>query len=75
MKIYKIRNKTTGLFSTGSAYPQFKKEGKVWKNKHALSMHFSLLRDNKTFYKNIDELEIVEYDVVESNTMTLEIYK
>lgn len=42
MKIYKIRNKQTGLFSTGSCEPKWKKTGKIWKTIGALKNHLNL---------------------------------
>jgi len=30
MKVYKIRDKNTGLFSTGGTQPDWNKEGKTW---------------------------------------------
>lgn len=42
MKIYKIRNKQTRLFSTGSCDPKWKKTGKIWKTIGALKNHLNL---------------------------------
>lgn len=39
MKVYKIRNKETGEFSTGGAVPSWSKNGKVWTAKDNALKH------------------------------------
>lgn len=40
-KVYKIRRKSDGLFSTGGVSPKFNSVGKVWKKKGHLSSHIA----------------------------------
>lgn len=75
MKMYKIRNKKTGLYSSGTMYPIFKKVGKTWKSKQALSLHFTWLKEYNNFYKDIDDLEVIEYIVSENRIIPLGDYK
>lgn len=41
--MYMIRRKSDGLFSSGGVDPKFKKRGKVWNNRSALSNHLVLI--------------------------------
>lgn len=60
MKLYKIRNKETGLYSNGGSYTHWTKNGKVWKQLNHLSSHLNYhLNDN--YYANAEIVEI-EYD-------------
>lgn len=56
--VYKIRDKYTGLFSKGGAYPRFGKIGKLWTSRGALKNHLSLAVNA---YKESNRFEIVEY--------------
>ena len=51
MKVYKIRHKKTGLFSTGGRYAEWKKKGKIWNSKgdaqKAIDWH---TRDEKAYH-------------------------
>ena len=42
---FKIRDRETGLFSSGGTYPHFSKTGKVWSDIGHLKSHLSLLRE------------------------------
>lgn len=39
MRVFKIRNKNTMLFSDGGWLPTFSKRGKTWKKEHYLVRH------------------------------------
>lgn len=75
MQIFKIRQKSTGLFSTGGLDHTWEKIGKVYKNKQSLSAHLTLLRSNPRYkYKNPEDIEIVVYNVVEAETINIAEY-
>lgn len=64
--MYKIRNKTTGLFSTGGAYPRWTKRGKVWTATHHIRSH---LKSNAEYKKNFyADAEVVSYLVIVDST-------
>ena len=73
MQLFKVREKSTGLFSDGSSWsPSFTKKGKTWIVKHAAINHLGVLREIRDGHlPSLDilgEFEIVEYSLVESNT-------
>lgn len=65
MKIYKIRNNVTGLYSLGSRSPSWGKKGKIWTSNNGLSNHFNLVGYDQvpSVYR---DCEIVEYELVET---------
>ena len=72
--VYRIRNKKTGEFSTGSANPKFNKLGKTWRNRQALGNHLSLMSElgaATETYMPLDDIEIVEYELVEKQTYSI----
>ena len=73
MQLFKVREKSTGLFSDGSSWsPSFNKKGKTWRAKHAAINHLGVFRERRDGHlPTLDILnpyEIVEYSLVESNT-------
>jgi hypothetical protein len=66
ISLYKIRHKTTGLFSSGGAHPRWTKKGKAWTNIGHIKTHFQGVPDHilRSTYK---DAEIVEYEVTELN--------
>ena len=72
--VYKIRSKATGLFAAGTSVwyngvlmtekIKWNKVGKTWSRLDFVRSH---LRSKKRFYE--EEFEIVEYDIVEKQTM------
>jgi hypothetical protein len=62
---FKIRDPSTGLFSTGGYYPRWSRTGKVWTTMSALSCHFTQLLGgvHETYVKL--GAEVVEYEAVE----------
>lgn len=73
MKIYKIRCKSDGLFSSGGMAPYWRKEGKSWKKGPLLS-HLTMIRDH---YMHRDrtpyhDAEIVEFEVREAGTLEID---
>ena len=45
-KIYMIRRMTDGLFSTGSSYPSFRNNGKMWKSIGSVKTHMLMVMGN-----------------------------
>jgi hypothetical protein len=62
MKVYKIRDKATGLFSSGGSMPDWSSKGKAWNNRGALSSHLSIV-NNIGVYNNA---EMIEYETIEN---------
>lgn len=71
MKLFKIRHRQTGLFSTGGSSPRWEENGKLWKKKGFVTNHLSNAigyKHAKGFYANA---EIVEY---EYNPVAIAVY-
>jgi len=68
-KIYKIRNKQTGLYSNGGKKPKFSVNGKIWTQKNHLLLHLKIVDDIDKIYKNCEivVLEMVETEVKKIN--------
>jgi hypothetical protein len=64
MKVYKIRDNETGLYSTGGYYFKFHKVGKTWTTLGHVKQHISMISDYY-FGSDMGEWEIVEYDLTE----------
>lgn len=75
IKAYKIRDKVTGLFSTGGMSPKWTKRGKTWSQLNHIKTHLKqFIRDSaymKEYINNIPETwqvvelsnsGIIEYD-------------
>ena len=72
--VYKIRNKLTGLYSMGGHIPRFTAKGKTWNTRGALSSHLSLSMGRAhTAYKAYIDCEIVEQQVVVTDTNTMSV--
>jgi hypothetical protein len=69
MPFFKIRNKTTGLFSTGGESPGFRKAGKVWTNRGGVTSHLGLVARIGQVYA---DCEIVEFEMVEVRVTTIQ---
>lgn len=64
MKIYTIRDKTSGLYSSGSLRPTFGKVGKVWNTRGKVSSHLSqFLSYSGNFNIDTKEWVVYEYDL------------
>jgi hypothetical protein len=80
MKVFKIRDKNTGLFSTGGCQPDFNKEGKTWMSIGHIKNH--LHQFIRTIYNNDwsthkeenripEEWEVIEYERTETEITSL----
>jgi hypothetical protein len=70
MTFYKIRHKTTGLFSVGGVEPRFNKRGKTWATMAHVKLHLSGVRHyaeipssplSAQAQEYLNSIEIVEY--------------
>ena len=69
--VFKIRSKTTGLFSTGGQSPGWSKKGKTWNMRGHISTHLSgLYRTGRETYTN-HQAEVVECIIREENVATV----
>lgn len=68
IKMYKIRDKNTGLFSKGSSYIGFSKAGKVWNGMGPLKNHINALSGSgQRAYANAEivEMEMSVVDIID----------
>lgn len=71
IKAYKIRNRETGLYSTGGSNPYWRKTGKVWGNLGGLKNHLNAWCNQLREIKDIpDEWDIVEIIIKEEEAKT-----
>lgn len=74
MNIFKIRDRETGLFSTGGMSPGWSKKGKTWTARGHVTSHLTQFNSNPygrgraTTYDNAD---VVEFEVVETEEGTI----
>lgn len=79
MIIYKIRRKSDGLYSSGTASPKFTKVGKMWRKQH-LHSHLSMLhsyrkhKDENIFDTVYKGCEVVVYNLTESASQDIKGY-
>ena len=70
MKVYKIRDKRTGLFSTGGTSPRWTTVGKSWSCIGHVKCHLTLLQDlgRSKKFQVPEEWDVVEYVYLETST-------
>jgi hypothetical protein len=71
MKLYKIRDINTGLFSTGGRYPRWTKTGKTWSCEGHVKAHLTMYSDkeyNKKQNTIPENWEVIEITLQESMT-------
>lgn len=84
--VYKIRNKTTGLFSGGGAYPRWSKKGKVWTSMGNLRNHLNMFKTYRSgfspqFKDELSSWEVIEYHITmaeqekETNPTAMDVVK
>lgn len=66
--VYRIVRLRDGLFSRGGGTPGFRKSGKTWSTRSALSNHFACVRYYDPNLKVYEGCEILEIEVSEANT-------
>tara|TARA_Y100000296_G_C4951946_1_gene146651 strand:- start:61 stop:318 length:258 start_codon:yes stop_codon:yes gene_type:complete len=69
--VYKIRDKRTGLFSSGGYYPYWDKYGKIWKQEAHVKSHLTMYTN--CFYGR-KVLEIENWEIVPYSLEALEVY-
>lgn len=80
MKVYKIRNKKTGLFSKGGVYKLFDEKGKIWQTAGTARSHLAMFQDRdwrtgKSSYPAfVKDLEVVEFELVEVAKHDVEVF-
>jgi hypothetical protein len=67
MIVFKLQDRITGLFSSGSSVPMFSKKGKVWKQRGHLINHLRLWESCRKC-KCPDSWAIIEYELIEKST-------
>lgn len=76
MKLYRIRNKETGLYSTGGERPRWSTVGKVWVGIGPLKNHILnyQIAHRLTYgvYFHLDDIEVVEVEMSEVGTTALQ---
>jgi len=65
MKVFKIRNQKTGLFSTGGLLPNWTHQGKVWQRINHVHSHICQLTTDYTPADIYKDAEIVEAEITE----------
>lgn len=77
-KVYRLRHKTSGLYSSGGTDPVFGKKGKVWRQLNHVRSHLAQFSPKsydtyarKRYPTYLDEVEIVEYIVTENESSIL----
>lgn len=72
MLAYKIRQKSTGLFSTGvGVLPNFTKVGKVFNKISSVKSHISRVNDYR--WQTYKDAEVVKYEIVEDEEESMDI--
>lgn len=58
MKLYRIKNANTGLYSLGSGNPRWNGTGKIWKGVGQLKNHLNIYREIQARYQYRKESQI-----------------
>ncbi len=77
LKLFKIRRKSDGKFSTGGAIPKFTSIGKLWRKQH-LNSHLIMLkwsrRDSNIIEKIYSNCEVVTFNIFEDGVEDMNEY-
>lgn len=79
MKVYRVKNLDTGLFSLGGLHPRWGKKGKLWTGEGPIKSHFRLIEtewwsfDKKEYYWNKVKDVYKNCVVIEANFETGEV--
>lgn len=68
LKVYKIRDLKTGLFSSGGSYPTWSKNGKIWTTLGKCKSHLSMFKSDWGAKLGFPSpfWEVVEFELVET---------
>lgn len=75
MRVYKIRDKETGLYNTGGTGSYWSKQGRLWTGIGHLKQHLSSITHDHTPWRKRRSFtlppgwELVEFDLVETRTI------
>jgi hypothetical protein len=72
MKFYKIRNKRTGLFSTGGVWPNWSRLGRTFNTIGHVRQHLSSYNCGNRMKETYENAEIVELETVENWTIEVD---
>lgn len=79
MKLYKIRNKTTGLYSNGgsnAAFPHnWDNKGKTWKRIGDVRNHVTMMRDYGLSTEYMSNWELIEITYYKTNEVVVPLHK
>lgn len=74
LKIYRIRDRRTGLWSSGGGAPKFGKRGKTWDSLAHVSSHISCVgRVREDVADQYGHAEVVEYVITEQESRTIDV--
>lgn len=78
LKLFKIRRKSDGLFSTGGSKPRFTSVGKLWRKQH-INSHLSMLKSTNRSKPNIIKdvyagCEVVSFNLTEEGSEDMNEY-
>lgn len=78
LKLFKIRRKSDGKFSTGGSKPRFTSMGKLWRKQH-LNSHLSMLKQTNRHIPDIIDrtycdCEIVSFNITEDSSEDINEY-
>ena len=62
MSTFKIRDRATGLYSTGGSTPRWSKRGKVWTNIGHVKQHLQQLWRDESYPETAEIVEFVEVE-------------
>ncbi len=74
MKLYKIRDKKTGLFSMGGVYPRFTTKGKIWNGSGPIKSHLTQMKHYVKYYQSsnyYEDCEVVILELKEAGCMPI----
>ena len=78
MKVYKIRDISTGLYSSGGIAPTWEKIGKFWTQKKYVKAHLRILKNGYFFDKKgnkqdwlhmYENAKVIEYELQPSDSV------
>ncbi len=71
---YRIKRMSDGLYSSGTMYPRFRKNGKMWNSLKNIKAHLAMFDNHWKPYAN-DTYVVEVYEMVLSDTVALDDFK